>query len=74
MWTPARQGAFLTLKDTLTSASILRAQDFDKPFEPHTDWAKTGLGAVLNKKDEEGNEYVVAYALRSNNKVEANYS
>ena len=33
-----------------------------------------GLEAVLTKKDEEGQEYVVAFASRSNNNAEPNYS
>ena len=33
-----------------------------------------GLGAVLTQKDEEGREYVVAFASRSNNNAEFNYS
>ena len=73
-WTFARQNAFQTLKDAVTSAPILRAPDFDKLFELQTDWTKTGLGVVLKQKDGEGKEYVVTYASRSNNKGEANYS
>ena len=33
-----------------------------------------GLGAVLTQKDDDGKEYVIAYASRSNNDVEAKYS
>ena len=38
------------------------------------DWSSLSLGAVLNKKDDFGQEYVIAYASRSNNTAEANYS
>jgi hypothetical protein len=33
-----------------------------------------GLGAVLTQCDDEGKEFVVAYASRSNNVVESHYS
>jgi hypothetical protein len=33
-----------------------------------------GLGAVLTQCDDEGKEFVVAYASRSNNAVESRYS
>jgi hypothetical protein len=37
-------------------------------------WSSLGLGAVLTKKDENDHEYVIAFACRSNNKVESNCS
>ncbi|GAQ92078.1 retrotransposon reverse transcriptase [Klebsormidium nitens] len=40
----------------------------------HADRSSAGLGAVLAQRDEEGKEYVVAYASRSNNRTQLNYS
>ena len=48
--------------------------DYKRPFELHTDWAKTSPGAVLTQRDDDKNEYVIAYANRSNNRAESNYS
>ena len=73
-WDNAQQNAFDALKKKLTEAPILRRPDHKRPFELHTDWSKEGLGAVLAQRDAEGNEYVVAYASRSCNKAERNYS
>jgi hypothetical protein len=53
---------------------MLRRPDVSKSFQLHTDWSSLGLGAVLTQKDDLSREYVVAYALRSNNMAEANYS
>jgi hypothetical protein len=52
----------------------MRRPDFSKAFILHTYWSALGIGAILGQLDEEGKEYVIAYASRSNNKVENNYS
>ena len=52
----------------------MRVPVFSRPFELHKDSAKTGLGAVLNERNDKGSEYVVAYASRSNKEVESKYS
>jgi hypothetical protein len=52
----------------------LRRPDYSRPFELHTDWSGVGLGAVLVQRDDEGREYNIAYASRSNNRTERNYS
>ena len=74
IWSREQQQAFDTLKQRLGSAPVLRRPDVSRAFQLHTDWSAVGLGAVLTQKDEEGKEYVVAYASRSNNNAESNYS
>jgi hypothetical protein len=52
----------------------LKRPDFSKVFILHTNWNALSIGAILSQLDEEGKEYVIAYASQSNNKVESNYS
>ena len=73
-WGPAQDEAFEALKKALGLAFVLRCLDTRRPFQLHTDWSLRGLGAVLTLKDDDGKEYVIAYASRSNNDAEAKYS
>jgi hypothetical protein len=73
-WSEEAQEAFNTLKEKLSEFPILRRPDFSKVFILHTYWNALGIGAIFDQLDEEGKEYVIAYASRSNNKVESNYS
>jgi len=73
-WTSKQEQAFQTLKNALTSASILVYPDFDRLFVLHTDASKVGLGAVLAQQDKEKHEHVVSYASRAMNNAETNYS
>ncbi|CAG8739219.1 14087_t:CDS:2, partial [Dentiscutata erythropus] len=73
-WEAEQQQAFEWLKVKLTSAPVLRYPDFKKPFYLHTDASGTGLGAVLAQKDPDKREYAVAFASRSLNQAERNYS
>jgi RNase H-like domain found in reverse transcriptase len=72
-WMDDHQQAFETLKRHLIMAPILRYPNFSQPFYLHTDASGTGIGAVLAQKENK-KEYAVAYASRSLNKAERNYS
>lgn len=72
-WGPRQEVAFNELKTRLTSAPILQYPDFAQPFILHTDASRTGLGAALYQKDEQGRERVIAYASRTVSGGERNY-
>lgn len=72
-WGQEQTAAFLTLKERLTSAPILAVPDFNEPFCLQTDASKHGLGAVLTQV-QNGGEVIIAYASRTLNKAELNYS
>jgi len=72
-WGPEEEQAFRTLKRALASAPILACPDFNRQFIIQTDTNATGLGAVLTQHFEEG-ERVIAYASRTLNGAEKNYS
>ena len=72
-WSPAEERAFQTLKDALTTAPTLACPDFSRRFVLQTDASTHGLGAVLSQHFEDG-ERVIAYASRSLNGAEKNYS
>jgi len=73
-WSEDAHEAFNTLKEKLSKFPILRGLDFNKFFILHTNWSALGIGAILGQLDEEGKEYVIAYASRNNNKAKSNYS
>jgi hypothetical protein len=73
-WSEPCQEAFERLKVSMTEAPILRRPDMNLPFELHTDWSAVGLGTVLIQIDNNGKEFVIAYASRSNNRTKWNYS
>jgi hypothetical protein len=72
-WNEEAQEAFNTLKEKILEFLILRRSDFSKVFILHTNWSAFGIGVILGQFDDEGKEYIIAYASRNNNKVESNY-
>ena len=61
------------LKEILSIAPVLRTPDFAQTFIVKTDASKSGLGAVLMQRFEDGT-YSVAHASRKLHDAELNYS
>ena len=73
-WTQKQQTAFEQLKEMLIKSPVLVYPDFEQPFILYTDASGTGLDAVLSQLQDDGKEHVIAYASRSLNQAEQNYS
>ena len=73
-WTDKCQEAMDFLKEKLITAPILQYPDFEKPFIIYTDASYQGLGAILSQKDKNNLEHVIAYASRTLQPAEINYS
>ena len=72
LWTDECEKAFQTLKDMLSSASVLAYADITQPFVLHIDASRDGLGAVLCQ-EKQGKLKPVAYASRSLIQSDRNY-
>jgi hypothetical protein len=72
-WNDEQERAFQTLKQKLISPPILRCPDYSRGFILTTDASNEGLGAVLSQ-GETGKDLPVAFASRTLNKAERNYS
>lgn len=71
-WGPAQAEAFLKLKEALTSAPVISAPDFSKPFTLHTDASDFAIGAVLSQGTGP-DERVIAFESRKLNPAETRY-
>nr|GEZ98425.1 reverse transcriptase domain-containing protein [Tanacetum cinerariifolium] len=65
--------AFRTLKDKLTKAPILKAPNWDQPFELMCDASDYAVGAVLGQRIEK-HFRPIHYASKTMNQAEANYT
>lgn len=72
-WGDEQQEAFDELKLRLTTAPVLSSPRSSGTYYLDTDAADSGLGVVLSQ-EQDGEERVLAYASRSLNAAERNYS
>ena len=73
-WDAPQEESFKVLKEALTNAPVLIFPDYSKPFLMCTDASLVGLGAVLMQTDHRGKNQPVAFASRTLNSAERNYS
>ena len=64
-WNDTTGLAFQTLKAELTSSTLLKNPNLDPTFILQTDASNIGVGVVLSQRDSPGNDYPIAYLIRS---------
>ena len=74
VWDEKCGHAFNELKDCLCQQPVLRSPDFEKDVILQTDASDRGVGAVLSQKDDQGNDFPIAYYSRKFLPREERYS
>ncbi|RVW81885.1 Retrovirus-related Pol polyprotein from transposon 17.6 [Vitis vinifera] len=72
-WDERCQNSFDQLKQFLTTAPIVRAPNWQLPFEVMCDASDFAVGAVLGQR-EDGKPYVIYYASKTLNEAQRNYT
>lgn len=73
-WTDECQNSFERFKEILTSPPLLQYPNFQKQFILTTDASTFALGAILSQGESVGKDLPVAYASRTLNSAEMNYT
>jgi hypothetical protein len=73
-WSTEADKSFHELKSALVSAPVLACPDFSQPFIVHSDASGFGVGGTLTQIAADGMEHPIAFASRSLNQPERNYS
>ncbi|RVW62068.1 Retrovirus-related Pol polyprotein from transposon 17.6 [Vitis vinifera] len=73
VWDERCQKSFDQLKQFLTTAPIVRAPNWQLPFEVMCDANDFAIGAVLGQR-EDGKPYVIYYASKTLNEAQRNYT
>ena len=73
-WNAAQEKSFQDLKIALINASVLAFLDYKAPLIVYTGASALGLGAVLMQEDARDKNCAIAYASKTLNSTEANYS
>ena len=73
-WSKECEKVFVKAKGLLMQAPVLAHYDPDRPLVLATDASAYGLGAVLSHRNQDGTEQPIAFASRTLNTSERNYS
>jgi site-specific DNA-cytosine methylase/transposase-like protein len=74
VWSNQCQAAYDELRRQLCKPGVALRQPVDGlPYHLYVDWSSTGIAAVLNQREANGNEFMIACASRSLNSAEQNY-
>ena len=73
IWDERCQNSFDQLKKFLTTTPIVRAPNWQLPFELMCDASDFAIGAVLGQRDD-GKPYVIYYASKTLNEAQRNYT
>ncbi len=73
-WNVPQDKSFNDLKSALINSPALAFPNNSVPFSLYTDASALGLSAVLMQIDAHGKNHAIAYASRTLNQAEANYS
>ncbi len=73
-WNAPQDKSFNDLKSVLINTPALAFPDHSVLFSLYTDASALGLGAILMQPDARGKNHAIAYASRTLNQAEANYS
>ena len=73
-WSAQCEQAFNEAKDSLSSSNVLVHYDPSLPVILESDASQHGIGAVILHRFPNGDERLIAYASRSLNSLERNYS
>ena len=74
VWTERETDAFESLKKALLVKPVLRPPDPKRPFKIFCDANRVAIASILAQEDDNGCDYVVAYASRKLLPREQNYS
>ncbi|KAB5588096.1 Transposon Tf2-7 polyprotein [Ceratobasidium theobromae] len=72
-WTEEMESAFLSLKNMVCTAPVLRHPREGEPYFLETDASGVAMGAILSQRQEDGYLHPVAFLSRSFDKAQINY-
>lgn len=73
-WDETCDKAFESLKQAITTAPILVAPNWKKPFRGHVDASEFGVGGTLTQLDDAGRERAIAFFSKKLSPAERNYT